>query len=61
MIYGLCGLLKSGAACIRKINPNAPLICSKRFPKLFTEKITVGSNSYPEYRRRHVIDGVEVR
>jgi hypothetical protein len=61
MVHGLCDPLKLNVACMRKTNPNAPLTCSKRFPKLFTEKTTVGNNGYPEYRRRHVVDGVEVR
>jgi hypothetical protein len=61
MVYGLCGPLKSGAACMKKTNSNALLTCSKRFPKLFTEETTVGNNDYPEYRRRHVVNGVEVR
>jgi hypothetical protein len=61
IVHGLCGPLKPGAACMRKTNPNAPLTYSKRFPKLFTKETTVGSNGYPEYRRRHVVNGVEVR
>jgi hypothetical protein len=30
----------------------SPLVCSKRFPKAFTDRTVINEDGYPEYRRR---------
>jgi hypothetical protein len=61
MVYGLCGPLKSGVICIKKAYANVLLTCSKRFPKLFANETIINRDSYPEYRRRRIVDGIDVR
>jgi Helitron helicase-like domain at N-terminus len=61
MIHGLCRPLKPGAICMKKAHANAPLTYSKRFPKLFANETIINKNGYPEYRRRRIVDNVDMR
>jgi hypothetical protein len=61
MVYGLCKPLKSGAVYMKKAHANAPLTYSKRFPKLFANETIINKNGYPEYRRRRIVDNIDVR
>jgi hypothetical protein len=61
MVHSLYGPLKPGAICMKKAHANAPLTYSKRFPKLFANKTIVNKNGYPEYRRRRIIDNINMR
>jgi hypothetical protein len=61
MVHSLYKSLKSGAICMKKAYTNILLTCSKRFPKFFANKIIINKNSYPEYRRRRIVDNVNVR
>jgi hypothetical protein len=61
MVHGLCEPLKPGAIYMKKAHANALLTYSKRFPKLFANETIVNKDSYPEYRRRRIVDDVNVR
>jgi hypothetical protein len=61
MVHGLYKSLKPGAICMKKAYANVPLTCSKRFPKLFANKTIVNKNGYPKYRRRRIVDNVNMR
>jgi hypothetical protein len=61
MVHGLYKSLKSGAICIKKAYTNVLLTCSKRFPKLFANKIIVNKDGYSEYRRRRIVDDINMR
>jgi hypothetical protein len=61
MVYNLYGPLKPGAVCIKKAYANVLFTCSKRFPKLFANETIVNRDSYPEYRRRRIVDDINVR
>jgi hypothetical protein len=61
MVYGLYESLKPSAVCMKKAHANVPLTCSKRFPKLFANETIVNKDGYPKYRRRRIVDGVDVR
>jgi hypothetical protein len=61
MIHGLYEPLKPGAICMKKAYANAPLTYSKRFPKLFANETIINKNGYPEYRRRRIMDNINVR
>jgi hypothetical protein len=61
MVHGLYRPLKPRAVCMKKAHANAPLTCSKRFPKPFANETIVNSDGYPEYRRRRTVDGVNVQ
>ena len=54
-------LLKPGAVYMKKVYANVSLTCFKRFLKLFANKTIVNKDSYPEYRRRRIVDNVNVR
>ena len=41
--------------------PGNPKTCSKRYLPPFHDTTTVEDNKYPTYRRRRVVDGVEVK
>jgi hypothetical protein len=61
MVHGLCGSLKPRAIYMKKAYANALLTCSKRFPKSFANKTIINSDSYPEYRRRRTVNGVNMQ
>jgi hypothetical protein len=61
MIHSLYRLLKPGAVCMKKVHANASLTYSKRFPKLFANETIVNKNDYPEYRRRRIVDDINMR
>jgi hypothetical protein len=61
MVYGLCGPLKSGAVCIKKAYANVSLTCFKRFSKSFANETIVNNDNYPEYRRRRIVNGINVQ
>jgi hypothetical protein len=61
IVYGLYKSLKPGAICMKKAYANVLLTCSKRFPKLFANETIVNKNNYPKYRRRRIVDGIDVR
>jgi hypothetical protein len=61
MIHGLCGSLKFGAVCMKKAYANALLTYFKRFPKLFANKTIINRDGYPEYRRRRIVNDINVR
>jgi hypothetical protein len=61
MIHSLCKPLKPDAICMKKAHANALLTCFKRFPKLFANKTIVNKDGYPKYRRRRIVDGIDVR
>ena len=46
---------------MKKAHANALLTCFKRFPKPFANKTIINSDSYPKYRRRRTVDGVNVQ
>lgn len=52
MMHGPCGDEYPRAPCMVRQQPNAPLGCSKRFPKQFSERTLIHEDGYPEYRRR---------
>jgi hypothetical protein len=60
MVYGLCGLLKSDAVCMKKVYTNILLTYFKRFLKFLVNETIVNSDSYSEYRRRRTVDGINV-
>jgi hypothetical protein len=61
MVHGLCRPLKPGAVCIKKAHANVLLTYFKRFPKLFANEIIINRDGYLEYRRRRIVDNVNVR
>jgi ATP-dependent DNA helicase PIF1 len=61
MVYGLYGSLKPRVICMKKAYANALFTYFKRFPKPFANKTIVNSDSYPKYRRRRTVDGVNVQ
>jgi hypothetical protein len=61
MIHDLYKPLKPRAIYMKKAHTNAPLTCSKRFPKPFANKTIVNSDGYPEYRRRRTVDDVNMQ
>jgi hypothetical protein len=61
MVHNLYGFLKSGAICMKKVHANILLTCFKRFPKLFANKTIINKNGYSEYRRRRIVDNVNMR
>jgi hypothetical protein len=61
IVHNLYEPLKPDAICMKKAYTNALLTCSKRFPKLFANETIINRDSYPEYRRRRIVDGVNVR
>jgi hypothetical protein len=61
MVYNLYKPLKPDVIYMKKAYTNAPLTCSKRFPKLFANKTIINKNGYPEYRRRRIVDNVNIR
>jgi hypothetical protein len=61
MVYSLCKPLKSRAVCMKKAYANVLFTCFKRFPKPFANETIINSDSYPEYRRRRTVDGVNVQ
>jgi hypothetical protein len=61
MVHGLYESLKPNVIYMKKIHANALLTCSKRFPKLFANKTIINKDDYPKYRRRRIVDGVNVR
>jgi hypothetical protein len=52
MLHGPCGEDNPQAPCMVLNYPLSPLTCSKRFPKLFTDRILIHEDGYPEYCRR---------
>ncbi|DBA01164.1 TPA: hypothetical protein N0F65_002299 [Lagenidium giganteum] len=46
MLHGPCGDHNPNAPCMREG------VCSKRYPRPFANSTTVGSDGYPNYRRR---------
>jgi hypothetical protein len=60
MVYGLCGLLNPRAVYMKKAYANALLTYFKRFPKPFANKTIINSDDYPEYRRRRIMDDVNM-
>jgi hypothetical protein len=61
MVHGLCKHLKPGVICMKKAHANALLTYSKRFPKLFANETIINKNGYPEYRRRRIVNNINVR
>ena len=54
MIHGPCGVLNSKSPCMAPDKKNsASLVCSKHFPKDYTDETTCANKSYPIYRRRN--------
>jgi hypothetical protein len=52
MLHGPCGEDYLQAPCMVRKHPHGPLICSKRFPKQFTDRTLIHEDGYPEYCRR---------
>ncbi len=46
MIHGPCGVLKPHSVCM------VDGVCSKMFPKGFSEETSLSVNGYPQYSRR---------
>jgi hypothetical protein len=61
IVYSLYKLLKSRIICIKKAYANALLTYFKRFSKPFVNETIINSDSYPEYRRRRIVDNVNVQ
>jgi hypothetical protein len=61
MVYSLCGPLKPGAVYMKKAHANVLLTYFKRFPKLFANKTIINKDGYPKYRRRRIMDNVNIR
>jgi hypothetical protein len=61
MVHSLCKPLKPGAVYMKKTHTNVPLMCFKRFLKLFANDTIINKNGYTEYRRRRIVDDVNVR
>jgi hypothetical protein len=61
MVHGLCEFLKPRVICMKKVYANVLFTCFKRFPKPFANETIVNSDSYPKYRRRRTVDGVDVQ
>jgi hypothetical protein len=61
MVHNLCESLKSSAVYIKKAYTNVLLTYFKRFPKLFANKTIINRDGYPEYRRRRIVDNINVR
>jgi hypothetical protein len=61
MVYSLYKSLKSGAIYMKKAYANVPLTYSKRFLKLFANKTIINKDGYPEYRRRRIMDNIDMR
>jgi hypothetical protein len=45
---------------MKKAYANISLTYSKRFPKSFANETIVNNDSYPEYRRRRIMDGIDM-
>ena len=60
MVHGPCGSEHPKAPCMQRKYENAPLICSKHYPRDFSDTTVVNEDGYPTYRRRRVVDGAEV-
>ena len=52
MLHGPCGEDYLQAPCMVRKHPHGPLICSKRFPKQFTDRTLIHEDGYPEYCHR---------
>jgi hypothetical protein len=52
MLHGPCGDDNPQAPCMVRKHTNGPLVCSKRFPKPFTDRTLIHEDGYPEYCRR---------
>jgi hypothetical protein len=61
MVYGLYKPLKPGVICMKKAYTNVLFTYFKRFPKHFANEIIINKNSYPEYRRRRIMDNIDMR
>ena len=61
MVYSLYEFLKSRVIYMKKAYANVPFTYFKRFPKPFANEIIINSDGYPEYRRRRIMDGVNVQ
>ena len=61
IVYSLYGHAKSKAVYMSAKKPGSPKICNKRYPRPFYDTITIKDNRYLTYRRRRVVDGVEVK
>ena len=54
MIHGPCGALNSLFPCMaRNKEGGASSVCSKHFPKDYSNETTCANNGYPLYRRRN--------
>jgi hypothetical protein len=61
MVYSLYEPLKPDAVYMKKAYANALLTYFKRFPKPFANETIINSDSYPEYRRRRIMNDVNMR
>ena len=61
MVHSLYKPLKPDAICIKKAYANVPFTYSKRFPKSLANETIVNSDSYPEYRYRRIVNGINVQ
>lgn len=61
MLHGPCGADNPGAACMVRRSVDGPLVCSKRFPKRFTDRTILHEDRYPEYCRRDTGQSFTVR
>jgi hypothetical protein len=46
---------------MKKAYTNVLLTCFKRFPKPFANKTIINNDGYPEYRRRRIVDSVNMQ
>jgi hypothetical protein len=46
---------------MKKAHTNVLLTCFKRFSKPFANKTIINSDSYPKYRRRRTVNGVNMQ
>jgi hypothetical protein len=54
ILHGLCGDDNPQAPYMVRKHINGPLICSKRFPKPFTDRTLIHKDGYPKYYRRDI-------
>ncbi len=61
IVYGPYKYAKSKTICIVVKKPGSPKTYNKRYSRPFHDTTTIEDNGYPTYRRRRVMDGVEVK
>ncbi len=61
IVYSLYGHAKSKAVYMAAKKPGSPKTYNKRYLRPFHDTTIIEDNKYLTYRRRRVVDGVEVK